>query len=240
MSEAKRYEGPIVPGMKFWTSRSPGAALRTVVRVDHSATFPVRWDDGGADSVEGFRVLRVPAESPAEPPAAPVERALSPGWVKRGKEDWECTHMSGGRYDCVADALWCHGEFKGACVAHAEEMGAFATPAPTVTVTARENLLNGTCSVPAESAPKPAPRPWCVVVACDRTDDRIALRVTTKGGPAIPVCQKCHLDTEERIAHTEETYRTFREPPDDRPRATVGTTPVVFGLSVGILSRGMK
>lgn len=167
---------------------------------------------------------------PAESPAAPVERALSPGWVKHGKEDWECTHMSGGRYDCVADALWCHGEFKGACVAHAEEMGVFATPAPTVTVTARENLLNGTWSVPTESTPKPVPRCEYRTAAHEGTP---VGRVMGKVARRLYVCDACYLYSEGKFAVLPS------EPADNRPRATVGVVPQAFGLSVGILSRGM-
>ncbi len=186
------------------------------------------------------RVTWVPAESPA----APVERVLAAGWEQRTADRWL------GCYDCPYSDRPQVSYQKGCtcrCETHAAAAGAFATPAPTVTPKC-DHARNAKCVEPGGCAMaretkkqvKPAPRCEYRTAAHEGTPVE---RVMFAGGSArrLVACDNCYLESERCATNRQDVRDTSenRAATDSRPRATVGVVPQVFGLSVGILSRGM-
>ncbi len=180
-------------------------------------------------------------------PAAPVERTLSAGWKNdiemAGKWDWKCD-TCGNRpapfRRAAEDHLSC-------CLPCAEKAGAFATPAPTVALAQAQQqiIIRARQAGKAEAmrreaevvpAPKPAPRCEYRTAAHEGTPvERVMFyRWATR---RMFACDACYLVSERDFEAA--SVKAPAPSPDNRPRATVGLSPVVFGLSVGILSRGM-
>ncbi len=184
---------------------------------------------------------------PIESPAAPVERArLRPvdnsGWV---------TDMGNWITPCVlcgATSTWFHYVHKGRCDACAPTATGFAAPAPTVAIIDEcdetEYRMTGTNSDwvkwTAEPTPNPAPRCEFTLATGEQHGGAVLLR-KSKWDAGL-VCDSCWLRREARVADKQAEADIGRsvKPADNRPRATVGVVPQVFGLSVGILSRGMR
>ncbi len=231
MSEAKRYEGEFVLGMKLVRQRwALGGRAGHVYEVDGN-------EDSGRK--EFLRANYLPAESPA----APVDRALAPGWSDDGPPGW-CHSCPVGRITAPLLLRYSRLSGKGGhdllCDEHAEKAGAFATRERVVPVLlirpgAGETWPPAPAPVPTEPAPKPVPRCEYRTAAHDGAPVE---RVMQSGGAPkrMYVCDACYLVSEVKLNLVNGSWTTA---PDNRPRATVGTSPVVFGLSVGILSRGM-
>ncbi len=179
---------------------------------------------------------------PAESPAAPVERALAPGWSKwpgfgcnpclvAGRADWR---------DVGAFARGIEGSRVGHCLPCAEAAGAFATPAPTVVLSPAGVKWFGRGIDAPEIKPAPKPAPRCEYRTADHEGTPVE-RVMFHGGAAkrMFACDACYLFSEGDFVTGAIYQRTPAVKPDNRPRAIVGVVPQVFGLSVGILSRGM-
>ncbi len=179
---------------------------------------------------------------PAASTAAPVERALVTGWSWSLPTDYNrCLGCSG----CLSVGRTLSSpDCKFHCLPCAEKAGAFATPAPTV---ARH--CNGHCgdlgnctracfedTAPVVEPPAPKPAPRCEYRTAAHEGTPVE-RVMFHGGEPkrMFACDECYLFSE---AHFPPQWRDGT-PADNRPRATVGVVPQVFGLSVGILSRGM-
>ncbi len=268
MSEAKRYEGPITVGMRCWVGSKQGEPDRVVDRYDPALPWPVRYtasSRNGGDNEATFRVrfaVIEPADIPAESPVAPVERVLSGGWAVVAPEECAAKFAK----DCGGPAIY---RFSGQrypyCEIHAAGKGAFATPAPTVPMkhpgcadwcgglnracggsNGCQGVGDGPCVCPnlihsatkstPVTTPKPAPRCEYMDGNCGSVE-RLAVRVVGKYQPML-VCEQCYLGHERHVAGRNNLLDGAWHT-DNRPRANVGVVPQVYGLSVGILSRGM-